>query len=124
MGKWGGEIEWDRKLTQAWEEKKRSRPINGTARESLKLARRRKEDLRERVLEGSYLGRFAHGRYSWSTRCKRCQKTAPKGAQNGSHCPGNERCAVDRCHLVHCEGRGGLRRSSKGNQILFRTKAI
>ena len=23
-----------------------------------------------------------------------------------------------------CEGRGGLRRSSKGNQILFRTKAI
>ena len=30
---------------------------------------------------------------AWSMRCK-ISKIALKGAQNGSHCPGNERCAV------------------------------
>ena len=28
------------------------------------------------------------------------------------------------CAVAKCEGRGGLRRSSKGNRILFNTKAI
>jgi len=52
MGEWGGEIEWDRKLTQA------SRPANSTAREDLRIAKSRKEDLRERVLEGWYIYLF------------------------------------------------------------------
>ena len=49
---WGGEIEWHRKLTQA------SRPANSAAREDLRIARSRKEDLQERVLEGSYIYLF------------------------------------------------------------------
>ena len=52
MGEWAREIEWDRKLTQA------SRPANSTAREDLRIARSRKEDLRERVWEGSYIYLF------------------------------------------------------------------
>src|SRR5271156_3694792 len=58
MGEWAREIEWDRKLTQA------SRPANSTAREDLRIARSRKEGLRERVLEGSYMSlrRVAHRR--------------------------------------------------------------
>ena len=66
------------KIDTSVEEKKQSRLVNGTAREVLKVARRRKEDLREKVLEASYLYLrcFAHGRYSWSE----VSKTASKGA--------------------------------------------
>jgi hypothetical protein len=35
----------------------------------------------------------AHGHVAYAVQ--EVSKTASKGAQNGSHCPGNECCAVD-----------------------------
>ena len=52
-----------------------------------------KEVVKERVaFDCTSQEKAAHGHVVYAVQ--EVSKTASKGAQNGSHCPGNERCAV------------------------------